>query len=236
MKVPSNGTWWTRQTSKTDFVDASALARDFAASLKERPDCTPESGLTTEELQRAEDFFRVSMPPLWREVLGIVHPVELPEPARDADGVRRWTRFPDWRLRDIPATQALIDVPVEGLLFDVQSNGFWWRAWGEPPLDTEERTDRARQELSQVPKLTPLWNHLYVESSDASPVFSIVQADLYVPFLSLESMISGDTTSEDGVPTESYPIGHVPFWSLLHAWSQVGHMSESFGGLATGGL
>jgi hypothetical protein len=64
-------------------------------------------------------------------------------------------------------------------------------------------------------------------------VFSIVQADLYVPAMTLPDLITG--RSQDSVDSMEYPIGDVPFWSELHAYSQLGHMS-AFGELADGGL
>jgi hypothetical protein len=79
-----------------------------------------------------------------------------------------------------------------------------------------------------------LWSHLYVGSVDQSPVFSIVQTDLYVPALTLESFVAGTSQSESGISIENYPLGDVPFWTLLHAWSQVGH-TTSFGELAQSG-
>lgn len=110
-------------------------AATFAARLRTRSDCLCEAGLTAAELRRAEDHLNIEMPPLWRTVLSLVHPVELPEPSRGLDGLRRWTRFPDWRLRDLDQTRAMVEAPVKGVLFDVAENGFWWRAWGEPPSD-----------------------------------------------------------------------------------------------------
>jgi hypothetical protein len=65
------------------------------------------------------------------------------------------------------------------------------------------------------------------------PVFSVVQADLYVPALTLAGLLDG--SSEDPVPAEEYPIGRVPFWSDLHAYSQIRHFT-AFGELAEGGL
>jgi hypothetical protein len=208
-------------------------AATFAEGLRARSDCLCEAGLTADDLRRAEDEFNIAMPPLWRSVLSLVHPVELPEPARGPDGVRRWTRFPDWRLRDLDATRAMVQWPVEGVLFDVANNGFWWRAWGEPPTDPGLRLADARSALADVPLLTPLWGHLYVGGDDASPVFSIVQADLYIPFATLMDLVSGRPQTDP--PTDDYPIGEVPFWSLLHAYSQVGHFTR-FGDLAMGGL
>jgi hypothetical protein len=122
---------------------------------------------------------------------------------------------------------------VEGLLFDVERNGFWWHAWGSPPDEIPERLAEARERLSEVPRLTPLWSNLFLADTDDSPVFSIEQADLYVPALTLPDLIT--QRSEDSLDPTDYPIGAVPFWSELHAYSQIGHMS-AFGELADGGL
>lgn len=209
---------------------ASPEAIAFAETVHARRDCRTEPGLTIDELHRAEAHFGLSMPALWREVLTLVHPVELPEPPRGADGILNWTRLPDWRLRDVEATQRLIDWPVVGVLFDVQQ-GFWWRAWGSRPSNVDERVGVASKELSKVPRLTPLGGIRYVGEFDASPVFSIHQTDLYIPFINVRALLAGGP-SEDSVPIEEYPLGEVPFWSLLHAWSQAGHLTERLGGLA----
>jgi hypothetical protein len=97
----------------------------------------------------------------------------------------------------------------------------------------EARLARASEELARVPSLTPLWSHLYTHESDGAPVFSIVQADLYVPYLSVADLLTG--RSEDPLGVEEYPIGQVPFWSELHAWSQWG-AGGPFESFARGGL
>jgi hypothetical protein len=141
----------------------------LAELVRSRSDCVCEPGLSQAELTRAETEFGLQFAPTWRAVLGQLHPVAPPIPRRDADGVRRWTAYPDWRIRDRVATQEMIDAPVGGLLFDVERNGFWWRAWGLPPSNTAERVAAARARLLEVPRLTPLWSHLYLAATDASP-------------------------------------------------------------------
>ena len=201
-------------------------AAEFAERLRRRDDCTIEPGLSSDEVANAETVTGVAIPPLWLEVLKIVHPVELPQPPRSADGVLRWTRFPDWRMRDPESLAWMLDGPAHGVLFDVEHNMFWWKSWGDRPAATIDALALARSQLNGLPRLTPLWNHLYVGSTDQSPVFSIVQTDLFVKALTLESFIAGTSQSETGVSIESYPLGNVPFWSLLHGWSQVGHVTS----------
>ncbi|PZG02757.1 hypothetical protein [Micromonospora deserti] len=123
----------------------------------------------------------------------------------------------DWRLRDEAGTAALVCQRVDGVLFDVERNDFWWPAWGTPPADAAGRLSVARERLAEVPRLTPLFGNRYVGPTDDSPVFSIHQTDLYVPALSLADLPTG--RSEDELPLTDYPIGGVPFWSELHAWS-----------------
>lgn len=201
--------------------------------LRQQHDCTLEDGLSEDELGHAEAHFAIQFPPLWRAVLTEVNPTALPKPPRSEDGVLRWIAYPDWRLRDEAGTRDLIDAPASGLLFDVERNDFWWAAWGARPDNIPSRLSKATDHLATVPRLVPLWSHLYVASTDDSPVFSIVQADLYIPALTIADLPTG--RNQDTVPLGDWPIGTVPFWSEFHAYSQLGHQGP-FAHLGTGGL
>jgi hypothetical protein len=211
----------------------NSAVEPLVAWLRAQPDCRLEDGLSAGELDRVEQHFGIQFPPLWREVLARVDPIPLPKPPRGKDGVLRWTAYPDWRLRDEAGTRDLIDAPVSGLLFDVERNDFWWGAWGARPNDISTRLSQATAHLATVPRLVPLWSHLYVATTDDSPVFSIVQADLYIPAVTIADL---PTARDQGaVPLNDWPIGTVPFWSELHAYSQLGHQGP-FAQLGSGGL
>lgn len=216
-------------TTMTPVADVDLLD----AWLRSQDDCVLEDGVTPAELARAETVFGIRFPPLWRQVLARVHPVGLPKPPRAQHGVLRWTAWPDWRLRDEPATRALIDAPVRGLWFDVEHNDFWWTDWGTRPDTTAARLAVATERLAEVPRLVPLRGHMYVADTDDSPVFDIVQADLYVPALTVADLATG--RDQDQLPLQDWPVGAVPFWSELHAYSQLGPQGP-FAHLGTGGL
>jgi hypothetical protein len=199
------------------------VADGLARWLELDGDCDLEPGLTAVEIERAERVFGIEMPPLWRRVLGLVHPVSLPKPPRDPDGVLRWTPYPDWRLRDEAGTAELLRRPVDGVLFDVEHNDFWWIDWGGIPSDLAGRLSVARELLERTPRLTPLHGNLYVGPTDDSPVFGINQTDLYVPALCLADLVNG--RGQGSVTPDEYPIGRVRFWSELHKWSQIGHLA-----------
>jgi hypothetical protein len=197
--------------------------------VRARPAAVLEPGLSAAELAAAEAAYGVTFPPLWRAVLARVHPVDPPgsRPGRPPS-------WPDWRQRDPDGLRHLVDGPVDGLLFDVDQNWFWWRAWGPRPASHAERLAVARDRLAGVPRLVPLHGHQYVGATDDSPVFSIVQADLWVPAVTLADVATG--RDQSAVPDEEWPLGTVPFWSELHAWSQIGHYDPRFAGLGEGGL
>jgi len=192
---------------------------DLVVWLRGQPDCVPEPGLGEGELARAERTFGIAFAPLWRQVLAEVHPVG---PA-----------YPDWR-RLGDATGVLVEAPYEGLLFDVAENDFWWHAWGPRPDDAAERLAVAGARLRDVPRLIPIHGHWYVAPADGSPVFSVVQADLYIPALTIADLTTG--RSQSATDVADWPIGDVPFWSELHAYGQAGHSEERFARLGQGGL
>jgi hypothetical protein len=193
--------------------------------LRRRGDCDLRPGLTTAELEHAEEVLRLTVPPLWRSVLTRALPLS---PAGSL------ARYPDWRAPAAAGTRERVEAPVEGVLFDVIENGFWWHAWGPTPEDADAREALARRRLAAAPRLVPLFGHLYVAPDDESPVFSVSQANLFVPALSLADLPSGRGQGE--VPESDWPIGSVPFWSELHAYSQLGHDEcAGFGRLARGG-
>ncbi|MGI8678392.1 MAG: hypothetical protein ACR2LX_06860 [Jatrophihabitans sp.] len=199
-------------------ADVDALVRWLGSQ-----DCQLEPGLSDEELARAEEHFELIFSPLWRAVLSRVHPV-------DIDGSSRRAGYPDWRSRNQLAVRTLVERPVEGLLFDVADNDFWWTSWGARPADVGSRLRAARTALVTAPRLVPLRGHWYVGPSDDSPVFSIVQTDLHIPAVTLGDLPDG--RSQEAVPAEDWPIGDVAFWSRLHAYSQRPD-DPRFAGLAT---
>ncbi|WP_157740213.1 hypothetical protein [Micromonospora auratinigra] len=213
--------------------DPEDLARRLADAVARSPDCAAEPGLSDEEIDRAEETFALRFPPLWRRVLTLIHPrprYVAPNPGLTGTG----PTCPDWRLRDVATTREMVEAPVEGLLLDVEESAFWWHAWGAAPSALADRLAVARRELARVPRLTPLWGHQYVADTDDSPVFSIVQADLWVPAATLGAMVE-DPSGDDGSVAHRR-AGRVPFWSDLYAYSQHRGEGSPFGHLATGGL
>ena len=73
-------------------------------------------GYTSSELDDAQARYGLVFPP---DLVDLLRP-------------RRPRRGYDWRSDDV-AIRAMLEWPLEGLLFDVENNALWWAEWGERP-------------------------------------------------------------------------------------------------------
>src|SRR5688572_23893771 len=78
-----------------------------------------EPGLGDEEVANVECRFQFRFPPDLRVFLQSAMPV--------GDG------FPNWRAGNDTSLHEWLDIPRQGVLFDVENNGFWLPEWGERP-------------------------------------------------------------------------------------------------------
>ncbi|MFD7864804.1 hypothetical protein [Streptomyces sp. NPDC059783] len=91
------------------------------------------------------------------------------------------SRWPDWRDGDPEVLAERLARPVEGVLFDVEYNGFWYPRWAARPAGTDAAVRVARSELEGVPQLVPVYGHRYlpgVGGAEGHPVLSVVQTDI----------------------------------------------------------
>jgi hypothetical protein len=96
-----------------------------------------------------------------------------------AAGVPTGRGWPDWRAADRAALRSLLAMPIEGVLFDVGQNSFWYEGWGPRPASSWEAVTAARGYLVTVPRMIPLYSHRYLPAALAEhPVLSIYQTDV----------------------------------------------------------
>jgi hypothetical protein len=103
--------------------------------------------------------------------------------------------FPDWRDGSEADLKDSLAWPLEGILFDVEHNGFWMPAWGERPTEIEQAIEVARTNVSNAPQLIPIYSHRYIPSEPLAgdnPVFSVYQADILRFRSSLRSCLTAE--------------------------------------------
>jgi hypothetical protein len=162
---------------------------------------TVEPGLTEAELDRAEHRFRIEFADDHRAFLATGLPVG-----------RGW---PDWRDGDADEITHRLRRPVEGVLFDVAENGFWYESWGPRPDDPGGAVALADRRLRTAPRLIPVYGHRYLPAGRGTfgnPVLSVVQTDVIVYGTDLNDYI-GREFEPDAELSGDWKA--VDFWSRL---------------------
>lgn len=126
------------------------------------------AGLADDELTAIEHEFGFTFAPDHRAFL--------------AAGLPTGRGWPDWRGADRAALRERLAMPVDGVLFDVAENSFWYEGWGPRPVDDEAAVVAARGYLLTVPRMIPLFTHRYLPAVlPGHPVMSIYQTDV-IPY------------------------------------------------------
>jgi hypothetical protein len=126
-----------------------------------------DRGLTDREVQATEARFGFRFPEDLRALLQIALP--------------KGRGFPDWRSGNESFLGEWLATPREGVLFDIEHNGFWLEEWGEPPGTLDEAKGIASRLIAQAPRLVPVYVHRMIpdDPHDAgNPVFSVHQTDI----------------------------------------------------------
>ena len=171
-----------------------------------------DSGLTEDEFQRAESTDGFRFPPDLRMFLGHAMPV--------GEG------FPNWRKTAPDSMRHSLKEPEDGICFDVESNDFWFIAWGPRPSSLSDALDQARREVRAAPILIPVYSHRFLPADPCragNPVFSIVQTDIICYGVDLKSYLINEfqvRTPFDGLenstkPAEAKQPVEIEFWSEL---------------------
>lgn len=159
-------------------------------------------GLTASELAGVEQEFGFSFADDHRAFL--------------AAGLPFGRGWPDWRDGDRDQLRERLAMPVEGVLFDVAENGFWYEGWGPQPAGSDDAVTVARRFLMTVPRLVPVYSHRYLPAgrgTSGHPVLSVMQTDIISQGADLPTYIRhefGGAPRDPGRPT-------VAFWRDLVA-------------------
>jgi hypothetical protein len=160
-------------------------------------------GLTGNELRRVEAEFGIRFNPDHQALL--------------TAGMPKGGRWPDWRDGDRESLRARLEEPVEGVLFDVGENGFWWHGWGERPAKPAQALALARVALKGAPSLVPIYGHRFCPSLPmfGLPVLSVVQTDVAVYGQDIVDYLLREFSGRPEEPRVIGPVLDVPFWSEL---------------------
>jgi hypothetical protein len=158
------------------------------------------AGLTVTELDAIEREFGFTFAPDHRAFL--------------AAGVPTGRGWPDWRDPDRTALRDRLAWPIEGVLFDVAENSFWYEGWGPHPVEDAAAAAVARRYLMTVPRMVPVFAHRYLPGGPQShPVLSIYQTDVVYYGADLDDWLYREFGL--GVPSPDARPVTVGFWREL---------------------
>lgn len=131
-----------------------------------------ESGLSIDEIMLVEQKFDFAFPPDLKSFLCTALPV--------SKGSVNWRKgLTDeetaanivWRLAG----------PLDGILFDVENNDFWYEDWGKKPDIFLESKAIVELEYQNYPKLIPVFYHRFISEEPHevnNPIISVHQTDI----------------------------------------------------------
>jgi hypothetical protein len=164
-----------------------------------------DAGLTDAEVIAVERRFHFQFPPDLREFLQTALP--------------RGPKFPNWRSGDKALLRDWLDTPRQGVLFDVEHNGFWLDEWGPRPGSLSESLRVASDLVAAAPKLIPIYGHRMTPDEPhlaGNPVFSVHQTDIIVYGVDLADYLRTVFKLTDGEPRpeQVQEIRPIRFWDL----------------------
>src|SRR5260370_27481276 len=96
-------------------------------------------GLSDAEVEKIERRYSFQFPPDLKSFLEEALPVS--------------RGFPDWRDGSEADLKDSLAWPLEGILFDVEHNGFWMPTWGARPQEIDRATELANTNVYTSPPL-----------------------------------------------------------------------------------
>ena len=157
-------------------------------------------GLTQDEITAVEQEFGFTFAPDHRDFL--------------AAGLPTGRHWPDWRAPNRDNLRARLTAPVEGILFDITQNDFWYDGWGPRPSDPSAAADAASGYLLTAPRMIPIFSHRYLPAAlPGHPVLSIYQSDVIYYGADIVDWLNREFAL--GSPSPTSPRATVPFWRDL---------------------
>jgi hypothetical protein len=169
------------------------------------------NGLNEEEINEIEELYNIQFPPDLKEFLMFALPI--------SNGFVNWK---DKSKENIAKINDRLNWTLEGIIFDIEQNGFWMKEWGEKPSSLKDAMEVATMYYNKAPKLIPICSHRYISSTPlekGNPIMSVFQTDIIYYGENLYSYLLvefGFKKYEDIVFKE---IKSIPFWSdIINFW------------------
>ncbi len=168
-----------------------------------------DKGLDEEEIKTIENLYKITFPPDLKEFLSTALPIS--------------NEFINWRdisKNNVKNIKNRLNWPLEGMIFDIENNNFWYEGWGKKPDNLEEAIKVCEDEMKKVPKLIPICSHRYISSEPHevdNPVFSVYQTDIIYYGENLLSYLQLEFDMKKYEDMNFDSIKEIKFWDDLQS-------------------
>lgn len=177
-------------------------------SILKRNDIRLKPGMTEAQIEQAQGHYQTEFPLALKCLLMTVLPVSPP--------FYDWT---DYSMKNEARIKSYLNRPLEGMLFDIEHNGFWLaEQWGTKPETLAECLAIAETNIKQMPKLIPIYSHRYLANLGddlLSPVLSIHQTDIIYYGKDLWDYFAVEFAVKRYEDIDFSGVNMIPFWSDL---------------------
>jgi hypothetical protein len=167
-----------------------------------------DPALSSDEIEKAETFFEIKFHPDHRRLLeaGLVL----------GDYGYNWR---DLSKENTARIRKMIDWPLEGILFDIEENGYWNEALGCKPSSLAEAKKVFTVWYKQnVPQLVPIYSHRYMSNYPArlgAPVYSVHQTDIVYYGQNIFDYLGQEFHLDISSEYAKWDRDDTPFWSKI---------------------
>ncbi len=129
--------------------------------------------------------------------------------------------FYDWRNTNednITRIKEVLNMPLQGLIFDLESNNFWCDEFGKKPEDINDARNLLVEHYKRAPQMIPIYGHRYMPflpNETNIPVFSIMQSDIIYYGVDLVSYLEIEFGLKQYGELIQTNARYVDFWSDL---------------------
>ena len=164
-------------------------------------------GMRESEIAATQDFYEIVFPPDLKNLLMSFMPI--------GENFYEWN---DYSSQNVEYIKSMLYWPIHGVLFDVERNNLWLKAWGGKPNKLNRQIEHVRKYMERVPKLIPIYAHRYISSvpdEAGNPVYSVYQTDIIFYGKDIWDYFEVEFNEKDQQDIEFDKIKQIPFWHEL---------------------
>lgn len=166
-----------------------------------------DRGMSLSEIDETEKLYDISFPVELKRLYSVGLPIS-----------KSFCNWRDTHQGNVQRIKDVLNVPIQGLVSDLETNDFWCDDWGEKPMDIRDAQSILLEHYNKSPQVIPVYAHRYmpfIPNETDVPVFSIMQSDIIHYGVNLISYLEIEFGFRQYNELIHANFRHVDFWSDL---------------------